>query len=84
MVLGKDYDINSIMHYNSHQAGIWRQGKVIAIHKSPLIKWKNGGKDFTPPAVVNDQNPELIGLTWKDGPSDDDLEGIRAIFPWIG
>ncbi|KAH4107762.1 hypothetical protein HBI80_129040 [Parastagonospora nodorum] len=84
LVLGKDYDVSSIMHYYSRQAGNWRQGEAVTIHNSPLIKWKNGGKDFTPPSVVNDENAEIIDFTWGRGPSDGDLEGIRAMYPWIG
>jgi len=83
LILGKDYDIKSIMHYYSRQGGNWKISERRTIYNSPLIKWKNGGKGFIPPAVVNDQNAEMMDFRWGYGPSDGDLEGIRIMYPWI-
>ncbi|KAF1849685.1 uncharacterized protein K460DRAFT_349848 [Cucurbitaria berberidis CBS 394.84] len=78
----EDYDVGSIMHYPSISG--WKGGEW-SIKAAPLVKWKNGGKDFTPPSEVTEENAELIFADMKNlGPSSKDIEVLKKLYPWEG
>jgi hypothetical protein len=69
------YDIDSLMHYGSKQGAAssnWWEG--------PLVKWKNGGPNFNPPAQFTQQDIEEIPAPTE--PSNGDVAAIRYLYPW--
>lgn len=78
----EEYDVKSIMHYASLSG--WKGGQW-SVKTAPLVKWKNGGKDFTPPSEVTEDNAEFIFADLNDiGPSGKDVEVVKQLYPWEG
>jgi hypothetical protein len=74
---GKDYDYDSIMHYDSRTDSSMRDGGVRDVH---LVRWKNGRpSDGSGP---DDSNAELIPYNVEI--TDSDKERIQFLYQWQG
>lgn len=80
---GVEYDYSSIMHYSSeHMTNYWPLWPYAdwSTAQTPLRRWKNGDRYFTPPERATDQNSELIlSNLW---PSRLDVEAVKRLYPW--
>ncbi|KZM25118.1 uncharacterized protein EKO05_0007267 [Ascochyta rabiei] len=78
MTYNRAYDYESIVHYPS----ILNAQKAKEQLDAPLLKWKNGGRGFTPPSEAMDENTErtLFGRV----PTAGDIEALKMMYPWNG
>jgi hypothetical protein len=86
LTIGRQYDVNSIMHYHSYgylRSEVGVQVPLTAMNV-PLVKWRNGGSGFVPPQQVTETNAELIILNYDAGPSVGDVDAVKAMYPWRG
>lgn len=70
------------LDYSNYDIGA---GIPATVSNTPLVKWKQGGEGYQPPTDATDANAEVY--TWdytNGGPSDQDAEGIKALYPWEG
>lgn len=82
---GGEYDYSSIMHYSSEawsSNGASDNPEESTVHNVPLVRWKAGGRGYEPPGEVTERNAELIPFNTM--PSEGDVEGVKALYPWLG
>tara|TARA_R110002003_G_scaffold46_15_gene3847 strand:+ start:3011 stop:3424 length:414 start_codon:yes stop_codon:yes gene_type:complete len=75
------YDYESLMHYSSFEN--FNGEKEKNVKGVPLVKWKDGGKDYEPPAEVTEENAEmLLYSAGMIGPTTKDVGIIKALYAW--
>jgi hypothetical protein len=73
------YDYDSIMHYDSQ--AFRDKTKSQDLLNMSLVKWKQGGPNYTPPAKPDAGNAEWMDLNMK--PSAGDVAMIKAMYPYF-
>lgn len=76
MITGVNYDLASIMHYPTTSGRLPENP-----HDWILARWRNGGKDFKPPATYDSSDVDAILWIASEGPSEGDVEVIRRLYP---
>lgn len=75
-----DFDMDSIMTYDP--AVVKDIERHSNIYNVPFVAWNEGGKDYVPPATVNEDNAHLIPFNSQKAPSKGDVANIIKLYPW--
>jgi hypothetical protein len=75
----RDYDELSIMHYDSHVAH-WNRPEEKLYAR--LVLWYFRGPDYDPPKYPTKDNLEFSYTNFA--PSEDDIKGVKKLYPWTG
>lgn len=67
------------MHYASRTPDFNNEDLLL---QTDLVFWKNRGPNFVPPATVTKDDLECISP--RHTPSDQDIVGVKRIYPWAG
>jgi hypothetical protein len=72
----RDYDENSITHYDSHLAK-WQHDEIMS---GWLALWKYRGPDYVPMKTFNKDDLEICYA--KYDPTADDFGGLKKLYAW--
>jgi hypothetical protein len=73
----RDYDEDSIMHYDSHVAH-WNRPEEKLYAR--LALWYHRGPDYVGPKYPTKEDLEFIYTNFV--PTDDDIKGLKKLYPW--
>jgi hypothetical protein len=68
------------MHYDSE--AFRNPFKPLRIENVPLVRWKQGGPGYLPPAKATASNADWC--RWNSKPSVGDAAMIKSMYPYIG